>query len=151
MKRRKKSINFACDNQITTNVCTGHDSTAVMAHAKFCSDQFATIWITAKWNSHQIWIASEKSSVIQTLRPPAWTSPLKTQLLYLHRYFCIKDTTKAFDTIDNTFKYAQQHIPENVCTNFFINHMQLIWFSFFSTCDIMVQTLRMYELIIIIG
>ena len=41
---------------ITTKFCICHDSSAVVACAKFCSDQFIRIWIMVKWNFHWIWI-----------------------------------------------------------------------------------------------
>ena len=58
--------NSIIDCQITTNFCTCHDSTAVVACAKFCSDIFPSIKMTAKWNLDGIWILVEKSLVQQS-------------------------------------------------------------------------------------
>ena len=53
-------ILFYCNSihgyYITTKFCICHDSSAVVACAKFCSDQFVRIWIMVKWNFHWIWI-----------------------------------------------------------------------------------------------
>ena len=50
-------------NHITTNFCTWLDSTAVVPCAKFCSDFFVWIWMSAKWNFHLISIVMEKSFI----------------------------------------------------------------------------------------
>ena len=49
------------DQQVATNFCTCHDSTAVMACAKICSNHFIRNYISTKWKFHQIWIVAEKS------------------------------------------------------------------------------------------
>ena len=46
--------------QIAPNFGTCHDSCAVMASAKICSDHLVRIEICAKLNFQQIWIAMEK-------------------------------------------------------------------------------------------
>ena len=48
---------------IATKFGTWHDSWAVVACAKFCSDMITGNWIRAKWNVHRIWIVMEKSLV----------------------------------------------------------------------------------------
>ena len=47
---------------IITNICTWHDSCAVVSCANFCSDQFIRIWARTK-KTHRIWIMMEKLSV----------------------------------------------------------------------------------------
>ena len=51
------------DNHIATKFCTCHDSLAVMACAKFCSDCYVRIGIRAKWIIRQVWIVMGKSLV----------------------------------------------------------------------------------------
>ena len=46
--------------RIATNLCTCHDSTAVMACTKLCSDHYIKIKERVKRNFHKIWIAMEK-------------------------------------------------------------------------------------------
>ena len=50
---------------ISTNFCSCHDSLAVVACAKLCSDHFFRIWMRAKWNLHHIWNMIEKLLVKQ--------------------------------------------------------------------------------------
>ena len=50
-------------NVIITKFCTCHNSCAVVAHAKVCSDQIANDEIMAKNIFHQIWFMMEKLSV----------------------------------------------------------------------------------------
>ena len=57
-------------HQIATNVCTCHDSTAVVPCTKFCSDHCIRIEMRVKQNFHRIWIAMVKSLV---KRPPCWS------------------------------------------------------------------------------
>ena len=52
---------------ITTKFCTCHDSTAVMACAKFCSDLIPRDGMTAKLDIHFIWILRQISRVAWTL------------------------------------------------------------------------------------
>ena len=65
--------NFASDcnsvagHQIATNVCTYHDSTAVVPCTKFCSEHCMRVEVRVKRNFHWICIAMEKTSVIWTL------------------------------------------------------------------------------------
>ena len=47
-------VNSLLGNQITTEFCTCHDSKAVMACAKFCSDHCIRIWMISKWNFYTI-------------------------------------------------------------------------------------------------
>ena len=56
--------NFILSHQITIKLCTCHDSCAVMACAKFCSDHFIRIWTRVEWYLHWIGILSGKSSII---------------------------------------------------------------------------------------
>ena len=46
--------------QIVTKFCTCHDSTAVLACAKFCNDYVVKIKARAKWTFHWILIVMEK-------------------------------------------------------------------------------------------
>ena len=48
---------------IATKFCTWHDSCAVVACAKMCSDLMASNGITARRSFHRIWIAGKKSLV----------------------------------------------------------------------------------------
>ena len=49
---------------LASKFSTFHDNnTTVVSCAQFHSDQFITIWLSAKWNSHQIQITTEKSLV----------------------------------------------------------------------------------------
>ena len=50
-------------HEIATNVCTCHDSTAVVARTKFCSDPCHRIEVRVKQNFPRIWIAMEKTLV----------------------------------------------------------------------------------------
>ena len=43
-------------NLFATNICTCHDSAAVLSYAKNCSNQFIKIWIRIKQNLHWMWI-----------------------------------------------------------------------------------------------
>ena len=52
--------NSAAGDQIATNFCTCHDSTAVVPCTKICSDHRIRIEVRVKQNFHQIWIAMEK-------------------------------------------------------------------------------------------
>ena len=58
---------FCCNsipgNHITTKFCTYHDSTAVVACAKFCRDHLIRIWMRAKQNCYQIQITKAKMLV----------------------------------------------------------------------------------------
>ena len=59
---------FCCNSihdtgMIATKFCTCHDSTAVVACAKFCSNHFIKVLVIVKGNFHQIWITSKKSLV----------------------------------------------------------------------------------------
>ena len=62
------------DNVITVKFCACHDSCAVMACAKICSDTVAVNGIAVKWNFHHIWIMMEKALV-------KWTSHVHGQSL----------------------------------------------------------------------
>ena len=55
-----------CDWLITTNICTCHDSIAVVACAKFCSVMMAWYWNRRKSYFVWVWVLSEKSLVRQT-------------------------------------------------------------------------------------
>ena len=55
--------NSVTGDQIATNFCTCHDSTAVVPCTKFCSDHCIGIEMRAKRNFHRIWIAMEKPLV----------------------------------------------------------------------------------------
>ena len=55
-----RCCNSPAGNQITINVCTCHDSTAVVPCAKFCSDHCIRIEVRVKQNVHRIWIAMDK-------------------------------------------------------------------------------------------
>ena len=47
-------------NKVTaTKFCTCHDSCAVVACTKICSNNFDRIVVKAKWKCHQIWISSK--------------------------------------------------------------------------------------------
>ena len=48
------------DDHITTKCGTCHDSPAVVPCAQFCSDNFISNPMRAKWNFHHIWIVMEK-------------------------------------------------------------------------------------------
>ena len=54
------SSNSVTDDYIATKFGTCHDSPAVVSCAKYCSDNFFSIWMRAKWNFHHIWIVMEK-------------------------------------------------------------------------------------------
>ena len=56
--------NSAPDDQIASNFCTCHNSTAVVACAKFCSNHFIKNWMRAKQNFHRIWIMMELSWLV---------------------------------------------------------------------------------------
>ena len=63
--------NMLCCNSIVshliaTNFCTCHNSTAVVACAKFCSDHILRIGMRAKQNLHRTWIAIKMSLVKYT-------------------------------------------------------------------------------------
>ena len=45
---------------VATQFGTWHDSWAVVAFAKFCSNMITSNWIRTKWNFHWIWIVMEK-------------------------------------------------------------------------------------------
>ena len=51
------------DHRVTTNFCACHDSRAVVACAKFCSDYFVRMEVRAKWIFHWIWIGMVKKTV----------------------------------------------------------------------------------------
>ena len=55
--------NSVAGHQIATNLCTCHDSTAVVPCTKFCNDHCIRIKMRVKWNFHRIWIAMEKPLV----------------------------------------------------------------------------------------
>ena len=55
--------NPVADQQIATNFCTCHDSTAVVPYAKFCGDHCIRIEMRVKQNFHRIWIAMKKPLV----------------------------------------------------------------------------------------
>ena len=57
-----------CSEVVTMKFCTCHDSTAVMACAKFCSDIIPSSGVTLKSTFHWIWITLEKSH--------SWYGPL---------------------------------------------------------------------------
>ena len=44
--------NFFPEYHIATEFCTWHNSTVFIVCAKFHSDQFIRIWMTARWNFH---------------------------------------------------------------------------------------------------
>ena len=50
-------------HQIATNICTCHDSTAVVPCTKFCSDHWIRIEVRVERNFHRVWIAMEKPLV----------------------------------------------------------------------------------------
>ena len=58
----KRSVysNSITNNPIATNICTCHDSCAVVACANVCNNQYIRIWMRMKWNCHHIWISKEK-------------------------------------------------------------------------------------------
>ena len=55
--------NSVAGHQIATNVCTCHDSTAVVPCTTFCSDHCIRIEMRVKRNFHRIWIVMEKPLV----------------------------------------------------------------------------------------
>ena len=48
--------NSIAGHLIATNLCTCHDSIAVMSCAKLCSYRYVRRWMGAKRNFHQLWI-----------------------------------------------------------------------------------------------
>ena len=65
-------------HQITTNVCTCHDSTTVVPCTKFCSDHCIGIEVRVKRNLHRIWIAMEEPLVMRV--PGLWWGDYTRQI-----------------------------------------------------------------------
>ena len=76
--------NSVAGHQIATNVCTCHDSTAVVPCTAFCSDHCIRIEMRVKRNFHRIWIAMEKPLV---KRDPGYfhSSLLKMKIFVLDK------------------------------------------------------------------
>ena len=55
--------NAVVGHHIATNICTCHDSTAVVPCTKLCSDHGIRVEVRVKRNFHRIWIAMEKPLV----------------------------------------------------------------------------------------
>ena len=72
-------ISFCCNSlpgqQIATNFSTCHDSSAVVACAKFCSNHFTSICMRANCDFLLIWIVME-NSLVNLQRGIVFTFPL---------------------------------------------------------------------------
>ena len=119
----RSKFRFALDLfHMATNICTCHDSLAVMACAKYCSDYYVKISIRAKWIIHQFWIVVYKSVVrwvpwypygcMRSSYSTVWSTREETRSIPL--------TTIVTGTI------IVYHMLSNVPTPYLLNHLTLV-------------------------
>ena len=83
--------NTILDYDTDTNVCTCHDSTAVVSYAKLWSDQLIQNWIK-KWNCNQIRNMGSFRDKIPDINLNKGVSVMRGSVLPVNGYFCMHYT-----------------------------------------------------------
>ena len=125
---RRYGPNSICGHQIALSCCTCHDSTAVVARTKFCSDHIIIIWIIPKRFFH--WIDCVGKSIVK------WTP-----------YFGAPFLLRALWLLNNWLKFRWPHLaselrlwPEHkMMTSWHINTLLItgpLWGESTSACNL---------------